>query len=82
MTDRNTFITKEQCKAARALLNWNQRDLAEKVRVRTASISDFERGRTNPIKKNLEDIKNTFEEAGIKFQNNSDIGVSIKNISD
>lgn len=68
MSDKKNIITKEQCKAARGLLNWSQGDLAEKVRIRTASISDFERGATNPIRKNLEDIRATFEDFGITFE--------------
>ena len=70
MSDRKDFITKEQSKAARGLLNWSQKDLAEKVRIRTASIGDFERGATTPIRKNIEDIISAFEEAGIRFDNN------------
>ena len=70
MSDREDLITKEQCKAARGLLNWSQKELADKVRIRAATIGDFERGATTPIKKNLEDIKLAFEEFGIRLENN------------
>jgi transcriptional regulator with XRE-family HTH domain len=63
-------VTPEQSRAARGLLNWSQGDLAKKVRMGTASISDFERNATNPYKKNMEDIGEAFKEAGIIFEDN------------
>ena len=70
--DNKEMLSAEQCRAARGLLNWSQNELATRVRMRKASISDFERGVTNPLRKNLEDIRAAFEEVGIRFENNDD----------
>jgi ribosome-binding protein aMBF1 (putative translation factor) len=65
-------ITPKQCKAARAFLGWSQQDLADKVRVVQKTITDFERGVTNPQRRIVEDIKTILQEAGIKFENDSE----------
>ncbi len=65
-------ITPKQCKAARAFLGWSQQDLADKARVVQKTITDFERGVTNPQRRIVEDIKTILQEAGIKFENDSE----------
>ncbi len=60
-------VSIEQCRAARGFLGWSQLELAEKVRVGKTAICDFERGKTTPHKKTLEDIRKSFEDAGIEF---------------
>jgi transcriptional regulator with XRE-family HTH domain len=37
-------LTSAQCRAARALLNWTQDDLAKKAKISAVSIRAFERG--------------------------------------
>lgn len=37
------MITPEQCRAARALLDWTQRDLAARAKLSTLTIREFER---------------------------------------
>ena len=37
-------ISPEQCRAARALLDWTQEDLAERAEVSRSTIREFERG--------------------------------------
>ncbi len=63
------IISIEQCRADRGFLGWSQLELAEKVRVGKTAICDFERGKTTPYKKTLEDIRVVFENAGIEFLN-------------
>ena len=76
----NDIITPEQCRAARAFLNWSQEDLAKKVRVIKTTIGDFERKKTIPYRKTLEDIRTEFEKAGIRFENNkTGFGVKLSN---
>lgn len=78
MTENKTYtVTPEQCRAARGLLNWSQEFLGKKVRVGKTAIGDFERHKTTPYKKTLEDIKTAFEEAGVTFINNGEIGVKM-----
>ncbi len=78
-TNKNLIdiISPEQCRAARGFLNWSQEELAEKVRVGKTAIGDFEREKTIPYKKTLEDIKKAFEDAGIELVNGGN-GQSVK----
>ncbi len=61
------IITPEQCKAARALLGWNQDTLASNARVAKQTLADFERGARQPYERTLRDIIAALEEAGIEF---------------
>jgi ribosome-binding protein aMBF1 (putative translation factor) len=58
----------EQCRAARAWLNWSQRDLAAKAQVSSSTIRDFEAGRRVPHANNLTAIRRVLEEVGMQFQ--------------
>jgi len=60
-------MSPEQCRAARAWLNWSQDDLAAKAQVSNSTIRDFEAGRRVPIANNLTAIRRVLEEAGIKL---------------
>lgn len=40
------MITPEQCRAARALLDWTQRDLAARAKLSTLTIREFERNKS------------------------------------
>lgn len=62
-----TDITAAQCRAARALLNWSQGDLATPANVTRKTLSDFEKGARIPRSGNLAAIKQAFEAAGIIF---------------
>jgi transcriptional regulator with XRE-family HTH domain len=72
-------INAKQCKAARNLLEWSQKILAEKSQVSKAAISFFERGETQPTARTQRDFINTFEEAGIRFvENETEFGAVVK----
>ena len=60
-------LTPEQCRAARALLNWSQPDLAEAVGVTRQTITNFERGLRNSYPANLAAIREALEAAGVVF---------------
>ena len=60
-------MTPEQCRAARAWLNWPQRFLADKAQVSTSTILDFESGRRIPHPNNLREIRRVLEDAGVQF---------------
>lgn len=60
-------ISPEQCRAARALLNWSQPKLAETLGVARSTIADFERGATSPHAGTLRSIRATLEAAGVIF---------------
>ena len=61
------MITPAQCRAARALLDWKQIELANHSDVGITAIRTFERGKTSPHKITLKALKETFETAGVEF---------------
>ena len=56
-----------QCRAARGLLNWTQKDLAAKSGVSAVTIRNFENERSTPQPATLTVLKQTLEVAGIEF---------------
>ncbi len=60
-------ITPSLCRAARALLDWTQADLAEAVGLAPETITRFERGGRPPHPNNLVAIREALEAAGIEF---------------
>lgn len=62
------MISKEQIKAARAMLDWSQKVLAEKCGdVSEPTIKLIESGKVNSTESTLTAIKRTFEGAGLEF---------------
>jgi ribosome-binding protein aMBF1 (putative translation factor) len=57
----------EQCRAARAWLDWSQEELAGKASVSLSTVRDFEKGRRVPIPNNLTAMKAALESTGIAF---------------
>ncbi|MGJ5008133.1 helix-turn-helix domain-containing protein [Bradyrhizobium oligotrophicum] len=60
-------MSPEQCRAARAWLNWSQEQLAARAQVSSSTLRDFEAGRRVPIANNLGAIRKALEEAGMQF---------------
>lgn len=60
-------IEPNQCKAARALLGWNQSRLAKAANLSLSTIADFDINKRQPIPNNMAAIRRAFIEAGIKF---------------
>ena len=60
------MLTSAQCKAARALLDWSQGDLSERVSISAVSIRAFEKGGAMR-ESSLRLIRMTFEAAGVQF---------------
>ncbi len=61
------MITPAQCRAARALLDWSQQDLAKTAHLGLSTIRDFEKSRRVPAHNNLRGIKLALEEAGVEI---------------
>jgi ribosome-binding protein aMBF1 (putative translation factor) len=57
----------EQCRAARAWLNWSQTELAAKAQVSDSTIRDFEGGHRVPHPNNLAALRRALEAAGMHF---------------
>ncbi len=60
-------LTPRNVRAARALLAWSQKDLAEAASVATSTVADFERGRRTPVANNAEAMRGALEDAGVQF---------------
>ncbi len=60
-------MNKNQCAAARQLLEWTQSDLSAHCGASRRAISDFERGVAQPRRVTLDAIEAAFSRAGIRF---------------
>jgi DNA-binding transcriptional regulator YiaG len=60
-------MTPEQCRAARAWLDWPQDALAKAANVGVSTVRDFEAGRREPTRNNLAAMKAALETGGISF---------------
>ena len=61
------MITPAQCRAARALLKWTQKDLALESEVNEVTIRNFEIEKAMPMKGTILLLKVTLEDAGVEF---------------
>ncbi len=61
------LISSAQCRAARALLNWSQPDLATRCDIHVQTISNFEKESSTPSKTTLEKIMTVLQLEGIVF---------------
>lgn len=61
------MIAREQIKAARALLDWSQKDLAEKSGVSEATIKLIETAKIHSKPDTLQQIQDSMESSGIEF---------------
>lgn len=73
------MITPEQCRAARALLDWTQRDLASRAKLTPLTIREFERGKSRLKDSTAQLLRMVFETAGVAFidQNGGGPGVRL-----
>lgn len=73
-------MTPEQCKAARALLRIEQKELADKTGIARATIIDFEKAQREPRRSTVDQIKITLEQLGIDFipENGAGAGVRLR----
>jgi transcriptional regulator with XRE-family HTH domain len=74
-------ITGNQIRAARALLNWSQRELSKKSRVAFGTIQRMERFDNAPIASRTETlgrVVTVLEKAGIEFLNSESPGLRLR----
>lgn len=75
------MMTSEQIRAARALLGWSARQLAEKSGVHLTTVQRLERGDglAGGTVKTLVRVQSALEEAGVEFTSqNGGLGVRLK----
>jgi len=74
------LITSDQIRAARALLRWSGKDLAEKTGLGFSTLMRLEvlDGVPSAQAKTLETIQNAFEKAGIEFIGTPDDGAGVR----
>jgi hypothetical protein len=73
-------ITSEQVRAARALIRWEQRNLAEASKVSLPSIKRLETtpGPLSAQPRTVDAIRTALEAAGVEFTNGGEPGVKLK----
>ena len=64
------LITSDQIRAARALKNWSQTDLASRTGLAVPTIANIELGKQSPGKNTIEKIMDAFSIDGIEFTQN------------
>ena len=67
------MITAMQCRAARAILEWNVKDLAAKAKVAPNTVVRFENGIGTSNAPTLAMIRQAFEAAGVRFSDDGGI---------
>ena len=60
-------MTPRQCKAARVLLDWSQRDLANRSGVSVSTVRNFEGGKRDTYPINVVALQRALEEGGVEF---------------
>jgi transcriptional regulator with XRE-family HTH domain len=69
----------KQSRAARGLLRWSQRQLADASGVGLSTVAEFENDKREPWPENLTAMRSTYEKAGIIFENDGTfVGVKLK----
>ncbi len=71
-------MTPAQCRAARALLNWNQEKLAAAAQVSVNTVRNFETEKSAPQRSTLDVMRRALEAAGVEFTNGGQPGVRLK----
>jgi transcriptional regulator with XRE-family HTH domain len=75
---KSDFITPSQCRAARALLDMTQPELAERSGLGLSTIVDFEKSRREVSDRAIAELRSALERAGVRFvRQDTAIGVMI-----
>lgn len=75
-------ISPATCRAARALLDWSQQQLATAAHVGLSTVKGFEGGNKAPMRNNLVAMRRALEEAGVIFvpENGEGPGVRMRKV--
>lgn len=74
------MITPAQCRAARALIDWSQGELAQQAGVGIVTIRQLEAASHEPRRATLAVVRRALEEAGVEFidENGGGPGVRLR----
>ena len=74
------MITPAQCRAARALLDWSQQQLATAARVGVVTVRQFEAAAVQPRPATLDVVQRALEAGGVEFiaENGGGAGVRLR----
>ena len=72
------MITPEQCRAARGLRDWSQRDLAREVEVGIVTVRQLEPGLHQPRRATPVVVRRTLEAAGVEFIDENGGGAGVR----
>ncbi|WP_159727560.1 helix-turn-helix domain-containing protein [Methylosinus sp. Ce-a6] len=67
-----------QCRAARALLDWSQQQLAEAARVGVVTVRQFEASASQPRNATLDVLQRALEAAGVIFVEENGEGPGVR----
>ena len=73
-----TLLTPAQIRAARAMLDWTQGELAKRAGISKTGLNNIERGSADPKASTLTAIWRAIEDAGVEFTNGDEPGVKLK----
>ena len=74
------MISPQQCRAARALLDWSQQQLADRANVGIVTIRQLEAGVHEPRRATLDVVRRALEAGGVEFidENGGGPGVRLR----
>jgi predicted transcriptional regulator len=72
------MTTPAQIRAARALLDWTQADLAAKADISANALIAIERGKADPKLSTVNAIRRALEKAGVEFTDGDAPGVRLR----
>ncbi len=76
------MITPAHIRAARALLDITQADLAKRAGISKTGLNNIERGHADPRTSTMAAIERVLEDAGIEFSNSGEPGVRLRRKAD
>ncbi|WP_010162588.1 helix-turn-helix transcriptional regulator [Sphingomonas sp. PAMC 26617] len=68
-------MTPQQCRMARAALEWSQQQLADAAAVRQTTVSDYERG-GDARRSTVQKLRAAMEQAGVVFVGAGEVSMS------